>query len=118
MPMLYDRALVDEAATFIAHELKALLDRRNLNSPLTLRLETWPTYDKLTNGDRVLATLKALNLTALEVIGDMGELTRDPPFEETILEEGGIIMDVDGGMTTAEIMARVHGEEPGLEEPQ
>jgi hypothetical protein len=84
MPKLFNQALVDEAATFIAGELKALLDRKNLDSPMNRRIaEACPAYHQgLTNGDRVVATLKALNLAALDVIRDLTSMTRDPTVEE------------------------------------
>jgi hypothetical protein len=84
MPKLFNQALVDETATFIAAELKPLLEYKNYDSPMSRRIaEACPAYRQgLTNGERVVATLKALNLAALEVMRDLTLLTRDPTFEE------------------------------------
>jgi hypothetical protein len=71
-------SVVDETATFIAAELKALLDRRNPDSFMTERLvAACPAWEKLRIGEHVLATLKALNLVTLDVIADMATLTHD-----------------------------------------
>jgi hypothetical protein len=69
--------------------LKPLLDRRNINSPLHERLRAaCPAYQKLNNGETVLATIKALHLAALRLIdGDMVHLTRDPTLAEMDAEE-------------------------------
>jgi hypothetical protein len=84
MPKLHNQALVDETAEFIAAELKTLLDRTNVDSHMNRRIsEACPAYRRgLTNGDRVLAALKALHLVGLDLIRDMASMTRDPTFEE------------------------------------
>jgi hypothetical protein len=84
MPKLHNQALVDETAEFIAAELKVLLDRKNVDSHMNRRIrEACPAYRQgLTNGDRVMASLKALHLAGLELISDMTSMTRDPTFDE------------------------------------
>jgi hypothetical protein len=89
MPKLHNEALVDETAEFIAAELIVLLDRKNTDSHMNRRIrEACPAYRQgLTNGDRVLAALKALHLVGAELIRDMTSMTRDPTFEEMDEEE-------------------------------
>jgi hypothetical protein len=84
MPKLFDQARVDEAAEFIAAELKPLLDYKHIDGPISRRIiEACPAYPRgLTNGERVVATLKALNLAALEVMRDLTALWRDPTLAE------------------------------------
>jgi hypothetical protein len=73
MPKLFNQTRVNETAAFIATDLNALLDRKNIDSPLRRRIaEACPPYRMgLTNGENELATLKALNLAALKIIADM-----------------------------------------------
>ena len=73
---LFNMDRVDEAATFIAAELKVLLDRYNTQSHMQKRLgEACPAYQNgLLIGETVLATLRALSIAQLEISADMAEL--------------------------------------------
>ena len=86
MPKLFDQARVDEAATFIAAELKELLDRKKYDGHMSQRLAACPAYGRgLTNSERILATLKALDLVGPELVSDLTSMTR----EKTAAEEWG-----------------------------
>ena len=89
MPKLFDQARVDEVATFIAAELKELLDRKKYDSHMSQRLaEACPAYGRgLTNSERVLATLKALDLVGPELVSDLTFMTRDKTASEEWDEE-------------------------------
>ncbi len=80
----YDQTRVNEAAAFIAEELKALLDRRHYDSHMSRRLRAaCPAYNRgLTNGEREVATIRALNMAALEVLGDLASLKIEPAFND------------------------------------
>jgi hypothetical protein len=77
MSKLFDRKRIDEATDFIADELKGLLDRNNYKSHMQRRLqEACPAYHSgLTNGETLLATLRALSRVQLEITNDLGSLT-------------------------------------------
>jgi hypothetical protein len=79
MANLFNKARVDETATFIAAELMTILDRSHYDSPLSKRIsEACPTYARgLTNGERIAATLRALNMVQLEIIADLTSLEND-----------------------------------------
>ena len=89
MPKLFNQARVDEVATFIAAELKPLLDYKHYSNLMSRRItEACPTYHRgLTNIERVAATLKALNLAALDLFSDLTSLTREPTASEEWDEE-------------------------------
>jgi hypothetical protein len=91
MPMLFNQTRVDETATFFAAELKDLLDRRNSDSHMNRRFkEACPSWDdELTNGEQVLATIKALNLVSVDLIADLATMTRDPTFGERLEDVEG-----------------------------
>jgi hypothetical protein len=79
MKPLFNVKRVEETATFIATELKTLLDRKSANSQMSLRLrEMCPAYGKLTIGEHVLAILRALSMVELEIIADLASLTTKP----------------------------------------
>ena len=84
MPKIFNQTRVDEVAAFIAAELKPMLDYKHYDNLMSRRItESCPAYEQgLTNGERVAATLKALNLAALEVMRDLTSLTRDTTFAE------------------------------------
>jgi hypothetical protein len=84
MPKLFDQARVDETAEFIATELKVLLDRKKYDSHMSRRIsEACPAFRQgLTNGERVLATVKALHQVGPDLIADLTSMTREPTFEE------------------------------------
>jgi hypothetical protein len=67
---------VEETAAFIAAELRKLLDRMASNSHMSQRIrEACPAYrNGLTNGERVLATLRALSMAQLDVAADLASL--------------------------------------------
>jgi hypothetical protein len=75
----YDEARVEDVAQFIAKELIALIDRRNANGHLSKRIrEACPSYQNgLTNGERVVATLRALALVQIEATKDATTLWDD-----------------------------------------
>jgi hypothetical protein len=84
MPKLFNQALVDETAEFIAAELKVLLDRKRYDSHMSQRIaESCRAYHRgLTNSERVLATLKALHLVGPDLIRDLTSMTRDKTAAE------------------------------------
>lgn len=86
---LFNMKRVDEAATFIAAELKALLDRLDTKSHINRRLsEACPAYkDGLTNGEHVLATLRALSTAQLGISADLAGLNYDADDEDLDAEE-------------------------------
>jgi hypothetical protein len=66
---LFDNNRVGEAATCIAGELKTLLDRSNYKSSIEKALsENCPAYyaNGLTNGETVMAMLRALSMVQIE----------------------------------------------------
>jgi hypothetical protein len=75
---LFNMARVEETATFIAAELKTLLDR-NYDSHMSRRIrEACPTYHNgLTNGEGLLAKLRALSMAQLELTAELGGMKRD-----------------------------------------
>ena len=79
MRELFNQGRIGRTAAFIAAELKTLLDRDKYDSHMSRRIqEDCPDYRVgLSNGERVLATLKALNLTAIDLLADMATLTYD-----------------------------------------
>jgi hypothetical protein len=81
---LFNQGRVDRTGAFIAAELKTLLDRKNIDSDMSRRVrEGCPDYRAgLTIGEGVLATLKALNLTAIVLLADMATLTREPGYDD------------------------------------
>jgi hypothetical protein len=92
MPKLFDQARIDEAATFIAAELKELLDRKKYDGHMSQRLAACPAYGRgLTNSERILATLKALDLVGPELVSDLTSMTR----EKTAAEEWGDEEDIE-----------------------
>jgi hypothetical protein len=124
-PTIFDQQLVDEAAIFIAAELKVLLDRKNIDSPMNRRIrEACPAYRHgLSNGDMVLATLKALHLVGLDITNDMTSLTREPTLgemarENALVEQEEIERELANNpavLTTEEFMRRIgaSGREEG-----
>ena len=72
-----NKTRVEETASFIAAELKALLDRYNMDSHMSRRIrEACPAYENgLTNSEKLLATLRALSMVQIEVGVDFGTLT-------------------------------------------
>ena len=72
MTPLFDEKRIDAAARFIADELKLLLDR-NIDSHMSRRIrEACQAYkDGLTNGERSLATLRALAMAQIEIGHDL-----------------------------------------------
>ena len=88
MTNLFNQGRIDRVAEFIAAELRTLLDRRNMHAHMDRRLrEDCPDYETLKNGEHVLATIKALNLVALDMVGDVASLQYD---------DGGLDEDDDG----------------------
>jgi hypothetical protein len=67
MKEIFDQSVVDETAKFIAAELETLLTRHDSGSR-RIR-EACPVYGRITNGERVVATLKALKGQALSMTG-------------------------------------------------
>jgi hypothetical protein len=79
----FDQARVDEAAAFIAAELRPLLDYANNKSPVYARLrEDCPAYHRLTNAESVLARVKALHLAGLAVVADMMKFEHEVDDED------------------------------------
>ena len=77
MKAINDMKRVEAATDFIAQELKTLL-ARNYDSPMSRQLQKTVVYrDGLTNGERLLATMRALSLVQLEVAADLGSLTTE-----------------------------------------
>jgi hypothetical protein len=75
---LFDMKRVEETATFISAELVKLFDRNNIDSHMGRHIAACPTYNKgLTNGERLLATLRALSMAQLEISSDLGSLTHE-----------------------------------------
>ena len=79
MKPLFNKDRVESAATFIAAELKTLLDRSNIKSDLQRRISK-ACPPQLTIGEQVLATLRALAIVQLEVAADMASLLRESPW--------------------------------------
>jgi hypothetical protein len=76
MPKLHNMARVEEAATFIAGELRTILDRKDIDSHMSRRVrEACPAYNGLTNGEVLLATLRALSMAQLEISAELADLT-------------------------------------------
>ncbi len=77
MTTLGNMSRIDETATFIASELKRLLDRRDDDSHMSRRIEEdCPAYENgLTNAESLLATLRALSMVQLEISADLAALT-------------------------------------------
>jgi hypothetical protein len=76
MKPLFNMTRVDETANFIATELRALIDRENIDSHMSRRVrEACPAYANQTIGEGVLAMLIALNTIQNEVARDLGSLT-------------------------------------------
>lgn len=80
MKPIFNKNRVDETAAFIADELRTLLDRKNIDSHMNRCFRMFPVYreEKLTIGERILATLLALNMIESEVARDLGSLESDP----------------------------------------
>jgi hypothetical protein len=78
MKKLFNMARVEETATFIAAELKTVLDR-NYESHMSRRIsEACPAYKNgLTNGEGLLARLRALSMAQLEISAELGGMHRD-----------------------------------------
>jgi hypothetical protein len=83
MHKLFDQGRIDRPAAFIAAELRPLLGRTNSSSLLQRRiLDGAPDREKLTNGENVLATIKALNLAAMDLIADIaGQSVQSNEYE-------------------------------------
>jgi hypothetical protein len=81
---LFDKERVEQTARFIAAELTTLLDRR-YDSHISKRLqEACPTYDTLTNGENLLATVRALSVVQLQIIAELSAMNSggDGDFED------------------------------------
>jgi hypothetical protein len=71
----FNEPRVEETAKFIAKELMRIIDRNTVNSVLSkLILEECPTYENMSNGDRFLATLRALSIVQIEVTKDISTM--------------------------------------------
>jgi hypothetical protein len=79
MKPLFNQKRVDETAAFLATELRTLLDRKNIDSHMSLRMRECSAYHQgQTIGESLLATLRALNMIQLEVLADLGSLQTEP----------------------------------------
>jgi hypothetical protein len=76
---LFDMSRVEEATAFIAAELRTLLDRNNIESHMSKRIAAaCPAYKNgLTNGERLLATLRAFSMAQLEILAELGSMKHD-----------------------------------------
>jgi len=79
MKPIFNKARVEQTATFVADELKLLLSR-DYGSHVSRRISGGcPAYKNgLTNGELLLATLRALSMVQLEISADLGSLITEP----------------------------------------
>jgi hypothetical protein len=76
MKKLFNMKRVDQTAEIIAAALAKLLNRHNAESPLSRCIRQSQAYKSgLTNGERVLATIRALSMIQNGTVVELASLT-------------------------------------------
>jgi hypothetical protein len=91
MSKLFNEKRIEEATTAIAAKLVSLLDRSNFATGLHRCVDGLGCYEAITNGELVVATLRALAIAQGEVVKDLTSLdfgNPDGPDED----EDGLLM--------------------------
>jgi hypothetical protein len=97
MSKLFNEKRIEEATTAIAAKLATLLDRTNFDAGVHRWVDGTACHEVITNGELVVATLRALALAQIEVSKDLTSLdfgNPDGPDEDGD-EDGPLMVRTD-----------------------